>query len=92
MRAVSVIPFVLSLACGDTPPTTAELTVRGMVCSSCEQAIEQAVARLDGVLEVDADHAGEKLVVVFDPGTIDLVGIEAAVDRLGYDASPPEAR
>lgn len=60
------------------------ITVEGMSCDHCEQAVEEALEALDGVSAATADHESDSATVEgpADPGA--LVG---AVEDAGYDAS-----
>lgn len=78
-----------SAACGaKAPPKTVELEVRGMVCHSCVEGITHAVSRLEGVSECEVDLETERARVTFSPDEIEVAAIEAAIDGLGYEATP----
>jgi Cu+-exporting ATPase len=81
----------LLAACAGREPVSAELAVDGMVCESCAQAIQSAVARLDGVESCEVDVAQGRANVRFRPDRVELSAIEAAIDRLGYEAAPLSA-
>lgn len=63
---------------------TTEITVEGMNCEGCEQAVEDALSNVEGVTDADADREAERATVEGDASTDDLV---AAVDEAGYSAS-----
>lgn len=63
------------------------LAVDGMDCGGCEQAVERALGRLEGVVETRADHASARVEVRFDA---DKTGPEALVERVkaaGYEVT-----
>jgi len=65
-----------------------ELLVGGMSCTGCEQRIEKALARCDGVLRSSADHQTGKVRVVFDPKKASEQSVRSCVERAGYEVSP----
>lgn len=44
-----------------------ELRVSGMTCRACEQRIEKALTRIEGVVQTAADHRTAQVRVLFDP-------------------------
>jgi Cu+-exporting ATPase len=76
-------------ACGaKAAPKTVELEVRGMVCESCVEAITHTVSGLEGVTKCEVDLESERAHVTYAPDVIEVAAIEAAIDELGYDATP----
>ncbi len=63
---------------------TLELTVTGMTCGGCENAIVRSVTRLDGVSGVRATHADDHVSVTFDPAKVSPADIKARIVDLGY--------
>lgn len=59
------------------------LRVEGMTCNGCENAVSNALKRVDGVREARADHHTGRVEVELDrdPGDDAL---RAAVDRAGF--------
>lgn len=64
-----------------------ELTVGGMTCGGCEQSVRNALGRVPGVGEVNADHV-TGLVIVGTDGSIERSVLEAAVEDAGYLVVP----
>lgn len=62
-----------------------KIDVDGMTCGGCETTIEQAVGRVNGVNDVNADHETETVTVTGDDPDRD--GIHTAIERVGYDVS-----
>jgi copper chaperone len=60
------------------------LTVTGMTCGGCEQAVVRAVSRLDGVSHVTASHRDNRVVVDYDAARVDRARVEDAITRAGY--------
>ena len=60
------------------------IPVSGMSCNGCEQNIENALRKLDGVTRVAADHEADTVEVVADDdvGDDDLHDV---VEQAGYD-------
>lgn len=65
-------------------PETA-LTVHGMSCGGCEDAVESALGDLDGVTTVEADHEHDRVIVTADGPSEDE--IRAAIEGAGYDVA-----
>lgn len=61
------------------------LTVEGMSCNHCKNAVEKAVLGLPGVLAANVDLGAKTLTVEFDTGKSKLEDIKAAIDEAGYE-------
>jgi copper chaperone CopZ len=46
--------------------------------------VKRGLARLDGVSEVTASHAGAQVAVTFDPGRVSPDEIKARISAMGY--------
>ncbi len=66
----------------------AQLTVEGMHCGSCVALIEETLNEREGVtaalIDLDSAHA----VVEYDPSTLGVDDIRAAIAEAGYSATP----
>jgi copper chaperone len=75
------------------PEGQAEVTipVTGMTCGSCCNKIEGAVAALDGVVKVKADHAKGTTTVVYmkDKVTVDKI-VETINTKTSFKATKAE--
>ncbi len=67
------------------------LRISGMHCAACAGLIEQAVARVGGVLEATVSASGERARVRWLPAHTRLTDIVAAIRAAGYDAAPDTA-
>lgn len=65
-----------------------ELRVKGMSCNACEQRIERALARVDGVVRSTADHGAGTVRVVFDPTRASAERVQVCIQQAGYEVSP----
>jgi copper chaperone len=63
---------------------TLNLHVTGMTCGGCEDAVKRALTRLDGVADVVASHAEQRVTVMFDPGRVTPSAIAEKISVLGY--------
>jgi copper chaperone len=63
---------------------TLQLTVTGMTCGGCENAVTRAVRRLDGVEAVTASHVASQVAVTFDGGKVTAGMIRERIEALGY--------
>jgi len=57
-----------------------------MSCSGCEQNVESALQKLDGVTRVESDHEADTVEVVADESVADD-DIHAAIEQAGYDVA-----
>jgi len=70
-----------------------ELTILGMHCSSCADRIKRALAALDGVDNASVDIASRKATVQYNPSSVDIENLKAAVTFAGYEIAendPPD--
>ncbi|MFT4831770.1 MAG: mercuric ion transport protein [Psychroserpens sp.] len=61
-----------------------EYSIKGMTCSGCEVHIESEVNKLDGIIEVKANHEKGNTVVTYDKTKVTNQEIEDAVGKTGY--------
>ncbi len=66
------------------------LDVSGMHCASCVASIEGALNALPGVNEAVVNLASETAKVAYEPRATDVGKIVAAVESVGYAATPME--
>ncbi len=70
---------------------TLDFTVTGaqtIHCAGCEQRIGNALRRLPGIREVQADHRTQGVRVRIDPAQVDAEQVRAKLAQLGYEAAP----
>ncbi|XP_053420007.1 copper-transporting ATPase 2 isoform X4 [Nycticebus coucang] len=70
---------------GSCSPTV--LTIAGMSCASCAQAIEGAISRREGVQQVSVSLAEGTGAVLHDPSVISSEDLRVAVEDMGFVAS-----
>jgi Cu+-exporting ATPase len=58
--------------------------VTGMTCASCVRRVEKALSRVDGVRQANVNLATEKATVTYDPTSVRLDRLKAAVEKAGY--------
>ncbi len=63
-----------------------EANIKGMHCAACSTRIERVVGKLEGVTHCSVNLATEKAKIAYDPVTITIAAIEAAVAGLGFSA------
>ena len=66
------------------------LTVRGMVCGGCEDAVQRALQQLEGVEQVEANHDVERVWVLFNPSQTSSMELENAITTAGYEVVKPK--
>ena len=83
-----------AVADGDLKPgeTRVVIPVKGMTCGGCSAAINRAVRKLDGVVEVAADHEKGTATVTYLKDKVTVEQIVEAINKTGFKASVPESR
>lgn len=61
-----------------------EYSIKGMTCTGCEVHIESEVNKLDGIIEVKANHEKGNTIVKYDKTKVTNKEIEDAVGKTGY--------
>jgi copper chaperone len=64
---------------------TLQLTVTGMTCGDCENAVKRAVGKLQGVEAVTADHHTNQVGVQFDAAQVTPQRIREEIEAVGYE-------
>lgn len=64
--------------------TTTTITVDGMTCGHCVNAVQSEVGKLDGVTDVSVDLASGQVTIVADPAP-DADALREAVEEAGYE-------
>ena len=67
-----------------TKLATKTIPLTWMDCPTCIPLLESEVKRLEGVDEVQGNYITKTLKVTYDPKTVQLDEIEAAIERIGY--------
>ena len=62
------------------------IPIGGMSCAACAARVEKAIGKLEGVLSASVNYATEKATVSYDPQTVKLSDIRAAIEKAGYEA------
>lgn len=68
-----------------TDTVTKTFVVEGMTCASCVQSVEKATRKLPGVLQSNVNLATEKMAIQYDPASLSVGEIKAAVVDAGYE-------
>lgn len=58
--------------------------IEGMTCANCETRIENAVKKLEGVIEVRADYCGSKVYIGYNANITDSERIIEEIEKLDY--------
>ena len=56
-------------------------------CDGCERTVTGAVGKLPGVVKVEASAITKKVLVEFNPTSVDEVRIREALQVVGYPAN-----
>ena len=70
---------------------TINLNIVGMTCASCVGRVEQALAKVPGVLNAAVNLATERAAVQIASGAVNVTALTDAVKRAGYEASTIDA-
>ncbi|HVL04518.1 MAG TPA: copper ion binding protein [Acidimicrobiales bacterium] len=64
--------------------TTTTITVDGMTCGHCVNAVQTEVGKLDGVTDVSVDLSSGQVTIVADAAP-DAGALREAVEEAGYE-------
>src|SRR5215813_6683192 len=67
------------------------LPITGMTCAACARHIEQKLQSTKGVNRAAVNFASAKATIGYNPKTINIGGLIAAVKEAGYGAIDPQA-
>ncbi|MCL2602804.1 MAG: cation transporter, partial [Treponema sp.] len=62
----------------------ATISIAGMSCAACAQAVEKALKAMAGVESAAVNFASEKAAVAYDPQKVTMTGLYAAIEQAGY--------
>ena len=60
------------------------LTVDGMTCGGCENAVKRVLGLVPSVANVTASHRDRRVTLDYDPAHADPAAITQAITRAGY--------
>jgi copper chaperone CopZ len=63
---------------------TTEIGVKGMHCDGCERTLTLALSRLEGVRDVKAGRAAERVLVIYDPAEASEQALRERVRLCGF--------
>ncbi len=66
------------------------LKVTGMSCIACENRIERALSRLDGVARARANRLKGEVQIVYDPARTTNEQVCGAIETAGYEVISPQ--
>jgi copper chaperone CopZ len=68
---------------------TVTLPVAGMTCGNCARSVERKLTSTTGVKRAAVNLDAASATVEFDPEQTAVPKLIAAIEQLGYQASPP---
>ncbi len=71
---------------------TVELAVHNMTCGSCAFTAQQALTKVDGVVQANVSFDERKAVVTFDPKKTRVEDLITATTNVGYPSEPLEGK
>ena len=63
---------------------TLNLHVTGMTCGGCENSVKRALARLEGVITVEASHSEQRVSVIYDAGRVTPDQLTEKIAAVGF--------
>lgn len=60
------------------------LKVGGMTCVMCANAIESALSKMEGVIEVNVNVSSEKVYVTYNPKIVSIAEMKKSIEESGY--------
>jgi copper chaperone CopZ len=69
---------------------TVKLDVSGMTCEGCENTIESALTKVDGVMSVEASHVNAVATISYDSTKIEEKSLAQAINETGYKVIEPK--
>jgi copper chaperone len=60
------------------------LTVTGMTCGGCENAVKRVLSTVEGVANVTASHVANRVTLDIDTSKTTREAVSAAIARAGY--------
>ncbi|MDQ6623912.1 MAG: cation transporter [Verrucomicrobiota bacterium] len=67
---------------------TIQIATEGNDCDECVRALREPLMNIDGVKEVKANPAAERVTVTFDARKTHAPALHEAILRSGYQAAP----
>ncbi|MFZ7121474.1 MAG: heavy metal translocating P-type ATPase [Eubacteriaceae bacterium] len=68
------------------------IPISGMTCSACAKAVEKAISKIDGIIEISVNYATEKAKIIYDPSKVKMYVIKEAITKAGYKALDIETK
>ncbi|MDP9729435.1 heavy-metal-associated domain-containing protein [Alicyclobacillus tolerans] len=66
---------------------TAMISVIGMTCGGCVNAVTKALKSVDGVLDVQVELEAGQATVQFDESKTDISMLKEVIEEAGYDTN-----
>ena len=60
------------------------IRIEGMHCHRCQQAIQKALQRTDGVFEAEVDFPTRQASILYDPTRVSVADLVGAIGEAGY--------
>ena len=65
---------------------TVKIDIHGMHCGGCVQAIDTALAGMEGVVQDSVSLEDSLALVTYDPAKVAPEAMVAAIEKMGYSA------
>ncbi|HDL19298.1 MAG TPA: heavy-metal-associated domain-containing protein [Bacteroidetes bacterium] len=83
---VLTVGLILSTASFAGEKNSKVVKIKGMMCTSCANKVEQALQKVDGVKSVQADYKTGEVKIVFSSDKINLKKVNDAISGTGFQA------
>lgn len=67
---------------------TATIRVLDFDCPTCANTVERALAKTDGVTDVEVHYTTGRVVVEYDPSTVDPDSFLTTIENQGFSPQP----
>lgn len=67
------------------PESTVEVSIEGMTCDHCVEAVTSALKDIEGVKDVEVSLKEKKAVVTYDDSACKSNDLQAAIQSQGYE-------
>ena len=79
-----VVAALFASACGRSEVNRTVFAVEGMHCDACSSAITASVEKIEGVVEVSADHEMGVADVTYDSQLLEAEALRTEIESLGF--------
>ncbi|MCR6110999.1 copper chaperone CopZ [Bacillus sp. A301a_S52] len=64
---------------------TEKITIEGMSCNHCKEAVEGALNKVNGVTHAEVNLSNNSVTVSFDENNVSVATLKDEIEEQGYD-------